>query len=159
MYHPDHNPDGQEHFENISEAYQVLGDPDLRRLYDQQSIMRPLYTPTAPNISHEDIKETPMDNSNVDIRHNISCTLEDLYNGNSKKRFAVKRKIFCDSCTYKSRSTCEVCDGKNSISQKRVIKLDLKKGMKSGQSIVFSGDGDQYVSILLQFVYIRLLGT
>jgi DnaJ-class molecular chaperone len=145
MYHPDHNPDGQELFQNITEAYQVLGDPDLRRIYDQQSILRPMYTSPEPKTthSHEPTVE-PNEPVKADIRYTMNCTLEDLYNGNSKKRFTVKRNIFCSDCTTNSRSSCKTCCGKNIVQQKRIMKVNINKGMKSGQSIIFPGDGDQY---------------
>lgn len=34
-YHPDTNPDGKERFEEIGKAYQVLGDEEKRKQYDE----------------------------------------------------------------------------------------------------------------------------
>lgn len=34
-YHPDTNPDGKEIFEEIGKAYQVLGDEEKRKQYDE----------------------------------------------------------------------------------------------------------------------------
>lgn len=33
-YHPDLNPDGQDKFKDINEAYEVLGDPEKKKQYD-----------------------------------------------------------------------------------------------------------------------------
>ena len=43
-YHPDKNPDdkvAEEKFKEISEAYQVIGNPDSRKKYDELGIFLP----------------------------------------------------------------------------------------------------------------------
>ena len=34
QYHPDKNPEGEEKFKEISEAYNILGDPEKKTQYD-----------------------------------------------------------------------------------------------------------------------------
>lgn len=59
----------------------------------------------------------------------LSVTLEDLYNGTTKK-MKIKRKTY-DQAT-----------GKQSI-QDRILEVPIKKGLKPGSKIKFNGVGDQ----------------
>src|SRR6202050_3612722 len=42
QYHPDANPGSEERFKEISAAYDVLGDPDKRKEYDEVRRLGPM---------------------------------------------------------------------------------------------------------------------
>uniref|UniRef100_A0A2K5RW57 J domain-containing protein n=1 Tax=Cebus imitator TaxID=2715852 RepID=A0A2K5RW57_CEBIM len=122
-YHPDKNPNEGEKFKQISQAYEVLSDAKKRELYDKGG--------------EQAIKEggagggfgSPMDIFDMffggggrmqrerrgkNVVHQLSVTLEDLYNGATRK-LALQKNVICDKC----------------------------EGMKDGQKITFHGEGDQ----------------
>ncbi|XP_023618179.1 dnaJ homolog subfamily A member 1 isoform X2 [Myotis lucifugus] len=122
-YHPDKNPNEGEKFKQISQAYEVLSDAKKRDLYDKGG--------------EQAIKEggagggfgSPMDIFDMffggggrmqrerrgkNVVHQLSVTLEDLYNGATRK-LALQKNVICDKC----------------------------EGMKDGQKITFHGEGDQ----------------
>jgi len=114
-YHPDKNPEAGEKFKEISMAYEVLSNPDKRRLYDQAG--------------EQGIKEggsggggfggsNPMDIFDMffgggdpfgrggrsrgprrtkNLVHQLSVSLEDMYNGTVRK-LALQKNVICDSC-------------------------------------------------------------
>ncbi|GCB67800.1 hypothetical protein scyTo_0010304 [Scyliorhinus torazame] len=106
-YHPDKNPDEGEKFKLISQAYEVLSDSKKRDLYDQGG--------------EQAIKEggvggggfsSPMDIFDMffggggrmqrekrgkDVVHQLAVSLEDLYNGATRK-LALKKNVICDKC-------------------------------------------------------------
>src|SRR5947207_15343329 len=47
QYHPDANPGSEERFKEISAAYDVLGDPDRRKEYDEVRRLGPVGNPFA----------------------------------------------------------------------------------------------------------------
>ncbi len=151
-FHPDHNPDGREQFESIHNAYLVLRNPETRKQYDCQQQLFSHFT-SAINLFHFHKQKQPKKSVTInvhehnpnDIKHIISCTLEDLYQG-GRKRFQVKRKLVCDKCYQleNADSNCSVCGGKVEHMDKKIFKVMINKGMRNGQSIMFKGEGDEH---------------
>ncbi|XP_018647887.1 putative hsp40, subfamily A, members 1,2,4 [Schistosoma mansoni] len=123
-YHPDKNPDSADKFKEISQAFMVLSDPEKREIYDTRG--------------EQGIKEggvesggmaDPMDifqmffgggrsrgpRRGKDCVHQLSVTLEELYNG-SVRKLGVTRKVICDQCQGRGGKagavvTCRTCRG------------------------------------------------
>uniref|UniRef100_A0A915ECF0 Uncharacterized protein n=1 Tax=Ditylenchus dipsaci TaxID=166011 RepID=A0A915ECF0_9BILA len=128
-YHPDKNPNEGERFKLISQAYEVLSDPKKREVYDRYG--------------EDGIKEgggggggmhNPMDIFDMffggggggpsrqretkarDTVHQLSVTLEKLYNG-CTKTLKVSRHILCVKCngvggSKDSVAKCSNCKGR-----------------------------------------------
>uniref|UniRef100_A0A8C6FIJ8 DnaJ homolog subfamily A member 1 n=1 Tax=Moschus moschiferus TaxID=68415 RepID=A0A8C6FIJ8_MOSMO len=105
-YHPDKNPNEGEKFKQISQAYEVLSDAKKSKLYDKGG--------------EQAIKEgaagggfgSPMDIFDMffggggrmqrerrgkNVVHQLRVTLEDLYNGATRK-LALQKNVICDKC-------------------------------------------------------------
>jgi len=133
-YHPDKNPNEGEKFKLISQAYEVLSDPEKRQIYDQGG--------------EEAIKgggsgggggfHSPMDIFDMffgggmfggggggrrererkakNVVHQLSVPLEDLYNGTTRK-LAVHKNVICEKCkgsgskSGKKPEKCTTCKG------------------------------------------------
>ncbi|KAM5292368.1 dnaJ homolog subfamily A member 4 isoform 3-T3 [Ctenodactylus gundi] len=125
-YHPDKNPDEGEKFKLISQAYEVLSDPKKRDIYDQggeQAIKEG--GSGSPSFS------SPMDIFDMffggggrmarerrgkNVVHQLSITLEDLYNGVTKK-LALQKNVICEQCEgiggkKGSVEKCPLCKGR-----------------------------------------------
>lgn len=135
-HHPDKNGDPNE-FKKLTEVYEVLRDPEKRRMYDQHG---PNATNTTPGqhfprgFSVEEVfgnmfggftafhhssgpaaaesrKKKPKP-----IRHTVLLAMEELYTG-KKLRIAVQRAIICPRCEGEggknvSERPCVPCAGK-----------------------------------------------
>ncbi|XP_033490953.1 dnaJ homolog subfamily A member 4 [Epinephelus lanceolatus] len=104
-YHPDKNPNEGEKFKLISQAYEVLSNPEKRELYDQGG--------------EQAIKEggmgggtSPMDLFNMffggggrmqrerrgkNVIHQLGVTLEEMYNGSTRK-LGLQKNVICEKC-------------------------------------------------------------
>lgn len=202
-YHPDKNPEDPEKFKHISQAYEVLSDPKKREIYDKGG--------------EEAIKgggsgggfdfHSPMDifdmffggggrarqrapQKGKDVIHQLRVSLEDLYNGTTRK-LSLKKKVICAKCEGKGgkegavekcpnckgsgmqvhirqlgpgmvqqiqsvcgecsgkgerinpKLRCKVCLGKKVVDDHKILEVHVDKGMKDGENIRFSGEGDQ----------------
>ncbi|KAM9754056.1 dnaJ homolog subfamily A member 4 [Menidia menidia] len=123
-YHPDKNPNEGEKFKHISQAYEVLSDPKKRDLYDQGG--------------EQAIKEggmggggSPMDIFNMffggggrmqrerrgkNVVHQLGVTLEEMYNGSTRK-LGLQKNIICEKCEgYGGKKgaleKCATCKGR-----------------------------------------------
>lgn len=125
--HPDKNPDdpdAEHKFKSISMAYEVLSDPKKREMYDK--------------VGEQGLKEgggggesSPMDifdmffggggrrgkqsNKGKDVIHQLSVSLEDMYNGSTRK-LALQKNVICEKCEGRGGkagavSKCNTCKG------------------------------------------------
>jgi len=140
-YHPDKNPGdkkAEEKFKEAAEAYEVLGNEDKRKEYDNPASNFDFKMSGGPDfggMNMEDIlKHFNMGGFDFDfggrkqrrhvegtsIRITFNLTLEDMFNGVTKK-VKYKRFELCDACggsgmTENSRKrTCKSCGGTGTV--------------------------------------------
>lgn len=106
-FHPDINkePDAEEKFKKINEAYSVLSNSESKNSYDNP--------PQSRNpFDHWNIVRTQTFNTPITIKVNLS--LEDLFK-DEIKNIVYQRRVFCKSCNGEggsgSKQVCRTCMG------------------------------------------------
>jgi len=134
-YHPDVNPDNpeaEEKFKEIAQAYNVLSDKDKRRNYDTYGSAEGMGNPFGgqSGFNMDDIFNSFFGGGNSrstqrrrthrgsDIRVNIKLDIFDIHRG-SHKKIKYKRNDNCKTCNSTGGKTnpCGTCGGKGTIVQ------------------------------------------
>ncbi|KAK9749182.1 hypothetical protein RND81_02G107700 [Saponaria officinalis] len=149
--HPDKGGD-PEKFKELSQAYDVLSDPEKREIYDQygeDALKEGMGGGGGHSHSPFDIFEQMFNpgfgggsssrgrrqKQGEDVVHTLKVSLEDLYNGTSKK-LSLSRNILCTKCKGKgsksgASSTCYGCQGSGVKITMRQIGLGMIQQMQS----------------------------
>lgn len=122
-YHPDKNPSEGERFKLISQAYEVLSDPQKRDLYDQggeQAIKEGGMSGGSPtdifNMFFGGGGRMQRERRGKNVVHQLGVTLEEIYLGSTRK-LGLQKNVICEKCEgYGGKKgaleKCSSCKGK-----------------------------------------------
>ncbi|MBW0522004.1 hypothetical protein O181_061719 [Austropuccinia psidii MF-1] len=127
--HPDKNPAGAEEFKAVSEAYDVLSNPEKRELYDQYGKKGTEGGADMGGMHPGDLFSQLFGGSNgffggrprngqrrgKDLQHRIKVSLEELYVGKTTK-IALQKHVICSKCEGRGGKagavkSCASCKG------------------------------------------------
>lgn len=162
-YHPDKNPNEGERFKAISQAYEVLSNPEKREVYDhggEQAIKQGSHGGMSSDHNPMDLfdmffgggarQRERGPKKGKDIVYQMSVTLEELYNGATRK-LAISKKVVCDKCEGRGTKSpsngpqkCTGCKGSGMrvriehVGPSIVQRIESKCGDCMGQGEVIS---------------------
>lgn len=130
-YHPDKNPNEGEKFKQISQAYEVLSNPDKKKIYDQggEQALKDGGGGGSSFTSPMDLFDMFFGGGGMggfsgasrgrkrgkDVVHQLSVNLDELYKG-SVRKLALQKNVICDKCEGRggkkgAMQTCGACKG------------------------------------------------
>jgi len=162
-YHPDKNPgaEAEKKFKEISAAYEVLSDEDKKQTYDRfgleglkegrgggggfggDDLFSMFFGGGSPFGGGGGRHSGPR--RGQDVGHELRVTLEDLYNGKTKK-LAIQRQVICKKCDGKGGNgapvKCSSCGG--SGVQVRIQRMGPMVQQIQSQCRACGGEGEQW---------------
>uniref|UniRef100_A0A7S0HYG2 J domain-containing protein n=1 Tax=Hanusia phi TaxID=3032 RepID=A0A7S0HYG2_9CRYP len=132
--HPDKGGD-PEKFKEISTAYEVLSDPEKRKIYDQHGEDALKEGMGEGGVDPFEIFNNifggggrPRQRKTQDVMHKLSVSLEELYCGSTKK-MALNRHI---------------ADSQGRVTKKKeVLEVRIERGMDNGRKLIFKEKADE----------------
>ncbi|MEN3015152.1 MAG: molecular chaperone DnaJ [bacterium] len=146
IYHPDvaqNKEEAEKKFKEINEAFQVLGDPEKRRMYDKYGTIQNTYQQTSSTVDIFDLfsemfddfifksysktysKTNPIDElyrpqRGRDINFSVTISLEDAYFG-KKQKVKIPYSKACPQCQglgfkREDLQLCPKCNGTGQVS-------------------------------------------
>lgn len=124
-FHPDKNPNEGERFKLISQAYEVLSNEEKRKIYDQggEQAIKEGGSGGGGFTSPMDIfdmffgggrRRGEREKKVKDVIHQMSVSLEELYNG-AVRKLALQKHVICSKCEgqggKKPPEKCPTCRG------------------------------------------------
>jgi len=168
-YHPDRNKDDTEaevKFKEVSEAYEILRDPDRRSTYDRDAkrvvnhSFAEASTSRSPSALFEAVDQ--FFSSSGCISPSLQNILSSICNKKHKgqtlrtslslsfsesvfgctKTMEIKRHDCCPLCSAVSTQECTACQGTNRVSVVKGVQVEVPPGVKRGDEHVLIGEGD-----------------